>query len=81
LLDTLKALFEIESGTFDIEGVTRTGAVIAERLRALVLAEGDAKRVVEGLKTRSLEVAKTESLSREHGEEKPNAERFWTGSA
>ena len=34
LLDTLKALVEIESGTADVEGVTRTGAVIAERLRA-----------------------------------------------
>ena len=35
LLDTLKALVEIESGTADVEGVTRVGAVIAERLRAL----------------------------------------------
>ena len=35
LLDTLKALVEIESGTADVEGVTRIGAVIAERLRAL----------------------------------------------
>jgi glutamate carboxypeptidase len=35
LLDTLKALVEIESGTADIEGVTRIGALVAERLRGL----------------------------------------------
>ena len=34
-LDTLKALVEIESGTADVEGVTRIGALIAERLRGL----------------------------------------------
>ena len=42
LLDTLKALVEIESGTADVEGVTRIGAVIAERLRAL---DGDVELV------------------------------------
>jgi acetylornithine deacetylase/succinyl-diaminopimelate desuccinylase-like protein len=35
LLDTLKALVEIESGSSDIEGVTRIGTLIAERLRRL----------------------------------------------
>jgi glutamate carboxypeptidase len=35
LLDTLKALVEIESGSADIEGVTRIGTLIAERLRGL----------------------------------------------
>jgi glutamate carboxypeptidase len=35
LLDTLKALVEIESGSADVEGVTRIGALIAERLRGL----------------------------------------------
>ena len=35
LLDTLKALVEIESGSADIEGVTRIGRLIAERLRSL----------------------------------------------
>jgi glutamate carboxypeptidase len=33
LLNTLQALVEIESGTADVEGVTRIGALIAERLR------------------------------------------------
>lgn len=32
-LDTLKALVEIESGTADVEGVTRIGTLIAERVR------------------------------------------------
>lgn len=35
LLDTLKALVDIESGSADIEGVTRIGMLIAERLRGL----------------------------------------------
>jgi glutamate carboxypeptidase len=35
LLRTLKALVEIESGSSDIEGVTRIGTLIAERLRKL----------------------------------------------
>lgn len=35
LLDTLEQLVSIESGSADFEGVTRIGAVIAERLRAL----------------------------------------------
>jgi glutamate carboxypeptidase len=35
LLDTLKALVDIESGSADIEGVTRIGTLIAERLRGL----------------------------------------------
>jgi glutamate carboxypeptidase len=35
LLDTLKALVEIESGSADVEGVTRIGALIAERLPGL----------------------------------------------
>jgi glutamate carboxypeptidase len=35
LLDTLKVLVEIESGSADVEGVTRIGALIAERLRGL----------------------------------------------
>ena len=35
LLDTLKALVEIESGSADVEGVTRIGALIAKRLRGL----------------------------------------------
>jgi glutamate carboxypeptidase len=36
LLDTLKALVEIESGSANIEGVTRIGTLIAERLRGSV---------------------------------------------
>jgi glutamate carboxypeptidase len=35
LLDTLKALVEIESGSSDIEGLTRIGMLIADRLRRL----------------------------------------------
>ncbi len=35
LLDTLKALVEIESGSADVEGVTRIGTLIVERLRGL----------------------------------------------
>jgi glutamate carboxypeptidase len=35
LLDTLKELVSIESGSSDFEGVTRIGNLIAERLRAL----------------------------------------------
>jgi len=35
LIDTLKALVEIESGSADVEGVTRIGALIADRLRGL----------------------------------------------
>ncbi len=35
LLDTLQALVGIESGSADYEGVTRIGALIAERFRAL----------------------------------------------
>jgi len=35
LLDTLKTLVEIESGSADIEGGTRIGTLIAERLREL----------------------------------------------
>jgi glutamate carboxypeptidase len=35
LLDTLKALVEIESGSADVEGVTRIATLIAERLRGL----------------------------------------------
>ena len=35
LLDTLKALVEVESGSADIEGVTRIGTLIADRLRGL----------------------------------------------
>jgi glutamate carboxypeptidase len=35
LLETLEQLVSIESGSADFEGVTRIGAVIAERLRAL----------------------------------------------
>lgn len=35
LLDTLKVLVEIESGTADVEGVTRISAIITEQLRAL----------------------------------------------
>jgi glutamate carboxypeptidase len=35
LLDTLRDLVAIESGSSDIEGVTRIGALIADRLRAL----------------------------------------------
>ncbi len=35
LLDTLKALVEIESGSGDVDGVTRIGTLITERLRAL----------------------------------------------
>jgi glutamate carboxypeptidase len=51
LLDTLKALVEIESGTADVEGVTRIGALIADRLRGLggsvelVPAAADRRRV------------------------------------
>ena len=35
LLDTLKELVSIESGSYDFEGVTRIGNLIAERLRGL----------------------------------------------
>ena len=35
LLDTLQHLVSIESGSGDVEGVTRIGLGIAERLRAL----------------------------------------------
>ena len=35
LLDTLKELVSIESGSSDFDGVTRIGNLIAERLRAL----------------------------------------------
>jgi glutamate carboxypeptidase len=51
LLDTLKALGEIESGAADVEGVTRIGVLIADRLRRpggsveLVPAAADRLRV------------------------------------
>ena len=35
LLDTLKSLVSIESGSRDLEGLAKIGGVIAERLRAL----------------------------------------------
>ncbi|MEO5924957.1 MAG: glutamate carboxypeptidase [Bryobacteraceae bacterium] len=35
LLDTLKALVEIESGSADLEGIARIGTLVAERLQAV----------------------------------------------